>query len=118
MPRRRKGAVLPLEVAILSAGLDLQHREGSFYGFLLAKEMTDGEAHSPLVAHGTLYKALSRMTDLGLLEASWEAPEAAEAEGRPRRRLYRVSAEGERVLAEERRRARATATTPARIRHA
>ena len=37
------------------------------------------------------------MTEANLLEASWEDAAIAEAEGRPRRRLYQVTAEGERV---------------------
>ena len=69
----------------------------SFYGFALAKSLSDGD--SALNAHGTLYKALARMTEAGLLTAEWEQPDAAEAEGRPRRRLYRVTGEGARALA-------------------
>jgi PadR family transcriptional regulator PadR len=71
--------------------------DGPFYGFGVAHELAeeDGEA---LIAHGTLYKALSRMTTAGLLEAQWEDPEIGEQEGRPRRRLYRLTAEGVRAL--------------------
>lgn len=39
------------------------------------------------------------MTTAGLLEAAWEAPEIGEVEGRPRRRLYRVTALGASRLA-------------------
>lgn len=99
MPRRRPGTYLPLEFSILEAGLRLQGADGSFYGFLLARELQDDRGGGSLTAHGTLYKALARLSELGLLTTSWEDPESAEAEGRPRRRLYRVTAEGERVLA-------------------
>jgi DNA-binding PadR family transcriptional regulator len=110
MPRRRQGFLLPLEVAVLSAGLDLQLTDGHFYGFLLAKELSAGDNHSPLVSHGTLYKALSRLTGLGLVNAAWEDPATAEQQGRPRRRLYTVTADGERVLSEQKAR---TASFPA-----
>jgi PadR family transcriptional regulator PadR len=99
MPRRRPGTYLPLEFAILEAGLRLQGADGQFYGFLLARELQDDRGGGPLTAHGTLYKALARLSELGLVTASWEDPERAEAEGRPRRRLYQVTAEGEQVLA-------------------
>lgn len=94
MPRRRPGTLFPLELDILDSGIVLQSQEGSFYGFLLAKHLSAGGGDA-LIAHGTLYKALSRMTEAGLIEADWEDPAFAEQEGRPRRRLYRVTGEGE-----------------------
>lgn len=97
MPRRRPGVLLPLEVAILDTGSTLQAAEGSFYGFGLARALADQEG-SALLAHGTLYKALNRMSEGGLLEAEWESAEPAEAAGRPRRRLYRVTGAGEAAL--------------------
>lgn len=102
MARRRPGILFPLEISILDRGLSLQQSQGSFYGFALARELvaSDGGA---LIAHGTLYKALNRMATSGLLEATWEEPEAAEHEGRPRRRLYQVTAEGSRALATQQR---------------
>lgn len=67
-----------------------------FYGFALARALSEGG--SALTAHGTLYKALTRMAAAGLLEASWEDAATAEAEGRPRRRLYLVTGDGVRAL--------------------
>ncbi|MBA3339480.1 MAG: PadR family transcriptional regulator, partial [Geodermatophilaceae bacterium] len=43
---------------------------------------------------GTLYKALGRLTNAGLLDSWWEDPAIAEGEGRPRRRLYRITGAG------------------------
>ena len=106
MARRRPGTLFPIEVDILECGLALQAREGSFYGFALAKQLAEHNS-SQLTAHGTLYKALSRMTESGILEANWEDPTFAEQEGRPRRRLYTVTTAGSRALA----RARAEAHT-------
>jgi PadR family transcriptional regulator PadR len=97
MPRRRPGVLLPLELAILDAGSTLQAAEGSFFGFRLARALAD-EDGSALLGHGTLYKALNRMSEAGLLESEWEAAESAEAAGRPRRRLYRVTGAGEAAL--------------------
>jgi PadR family transcriptional regulator PadR len=97
--RRKPGAVLPIEEAVLAAGLDLRRSGHSeFHGFAIAKRMVDiGEANQ-LTAHGTLYKALGRMEAAGLLQSHWEEADRALAEGRPRRRLYRVTGVGERAL--------------------
>jgi DNA-binding PadR family transcriptional regulator len=97
MARRRPGTLFPLEIDILECGLALQAHDGDFYGFALAKALSGRDDGKGLTAHGTLYKALARMTDAGLLESSWEDAGTAEADGRPRRRLYTVSGEGERA---------------------
>ena len=100
MVRRRAGELLPLEVAILGAGVDGNRRgEPEFHGFAVAKAIQEQDDARRLTAHGTLYKALSRMQRDGLLTSRWEDPEIAEAEGRPRRRLYRVTGLGEAALA-------------------
>ena len=70
-----------------------------FHGFLLAAKMAETDDSTGLTAHGTLYKALARMTDTGLLDPAWEDPAIAEAAGRPRRKLYRVTPEGAVALA-------------------
>lgn len=70
-----------------------------FHGFLIAREIKDREDARLLTAHGTLYKALDRMAKAGLLESEWEDPDVAAAAGRPRRRLYRVTAAGQSALA-------------------
>lgn len=97
MPRRRPGVLLPLELTILDVGSTLQATDGSFFGFGLARALADQDG-SALLAHGTLYKALNRMSEAGLLESEWEAADSAEAAGRPRRRLYRVTGAGEAAL--------------------
>lgn len=97
MSRRRAGTILPLEFEILEAGLDLQAKNEHVYGFSLARAMSRSHSTRGLTAHGTLYKALNRMVEAGLLESSWENPEHAEAENRPRRRLYRVTGAGAQI---------------------
>lgn len=39
---------------------------------------------------GTVYPIAARMEQAGILESCWEEPEKHVAEGRPRRRYYRV----------------------------
>jgi PadR family transcriptional regulator PadR len=99
--RRKPSVLLPLEIAILDAGLELQGPgAGRFHGFQLAKAMQEREGARRLTAHGTLYKALGRLQRAGLLESAWEDPLIAAEQGRPRRRLYRVTAVGARALLE------------------
>ena len=56
---------------------------------------------------GTIHPILARLEGLGWLESSWEDVDARK-EGRPRRRYYRLTAEG----VERARTALAQATTP------
>ena len=103
--RRKPGAVLPLEAAILAAAVELSTRGMvRFHGFLLAKHLRDAEGAKLLTAHGTLYKALGRMEKAGWLASEWEDPDVAAEEGRPRRRLYEITAAGRKALAEAARR--------------
>lgn len=53
---------------------------------------------------GTVYPALRRLEEAGMLEAEWEPEGHAQAEGRPPRRYYQLTASGEALL--ERARAR------------
>jgi PadR family transcriptional regulator, regulatory protein PadR len=87
---------VPLETEILGAALSmLRSGEAAFHGFGLAQTMREQSGSRALTGHGTLYKALSRLEEFGLLSSRWE--DAAAAEGRPRRRLYELTGEGARV---------------------
>jgi DNA-binding PadR family transcriptional regulator len=98
--RRKPGAVLPLEVSILVTAVELAKAGiNEFHGFELAKRLRDDEAQRKLTAHGTLYKALTRMEKAGLLASAWEDPDVAADEGRPRRRLYSIASAGRVALA-------------------
>ena len=90
------GALLPLEQEILRTGLRFGEDGERFHGFGLAAALGDG--HRSLIAHGTLYKALARLQQAGHLHAVWEDPAIAEAAGRPRRKLYEVTATGAAAL--------------------
>jgi PadR family transcriptional regulator len=99
--RRKEGALVPLEVSILEAALELRSRgTGEAHGFRLAKELRDGTHARRLTAYGTLYKALERLERAGYLASRWEDPQLAAADGRPRRRFYRLTLSGETALAE------------------
>jgi PadR family transcriptional regulator, regulatory protein PadR len=96
---------VPLETEILEVALSmLRSGQATFHGFGLAKTMREHRGSRSLTAHGTLYKALSRLEEFGLLTSRWE--DAAAVEGRPRRRLYELTSKGadvaERALAGER----------------
>lgn len=105
MPRRKPGTLLPLETEILAAALSMH----TFHGFALAQAMREQSGSRALTGHGTLYKALGRLEEFGLLTSHWE--DAAAAEGRPRRRLYALTGEGARV-AEQARAGTATRRVP------
>lgn len=93
---RRPGTLLPLERRVLEVAVD--RAPVGVYGFSLAQDLAERDGDSRLVAHGTLYKALDRMKKAGLLTAEWEDAAVAADEGRPRRRVYQVTAEGRRAL--------------------
>lgn len=49
---------------------------------------------------GTVYPALRRLAKAGLLSARWESQEKAHADARPRRRIYELTTDGRKALAE------------------
>ena len=83
--------MLPLEVAILAAGLDLRDE---FHGYAIASTIQDQQAARRLTAHVTLYRALARMEAGGLLTSRWEDASEAHRQGRPRRRFYQLTGHG------------------------
>lgn len=83
MPQVRKTENV---VAIFNTMLERPRK--SWYGLEIAKHAGIGSA--------TVYQALTRLERAGLLNASWEAVDPSE-QGRPRRRLYKLTAEGARV---------------------
>lgn len=97
MGRRKQGSLLQLEVRILEIAERRGSKDHPLYGFAVARALSADDGKG-LTSHGTLYKALARMTEFRLLEAEWEDPEIAEKERRPRRRLYRITQEGRTAL--------------------
>ena len=49
---------------------------------------------------GTVYPTLGRLKRSGLIKARWEDQRTAERQGRPRRRYYELTADGQRALSE------------------
>jgi DNA-binding PadR family transcriptional regulator len=90
--------LLPIELSTLAAGLDLMRQgQPEFHGYAVAREMRDRDEARRLTAHGTLYRALERLESAGLLRSRLEDADIAAAETRPRRRLYALTAEGQRA---------------------
>ncbi len=52
------------------------------------------------LASGTVYPALRRLERADLLKSTWEEVEAAHRGGRPQRRMYELTTEGESALAD------------------
>lgn len=75
---------LPVQ-AVLQAMLKRPGEE--LYGFELARASG--------LASGTIYPIVTRLIDAGWLTACWEAPEAGQQEGRPPRRYFRLTAQGQ-----------------------
>ena len=92
---------MPLERAICETAAAL-HRSGDeeFHGYELAKRLGEYGDRKLLTAYGTLYRALGRMEQMGLLESRWEDPEIPARENRPGRRLYHLTAAGEKTARE------------------
>jgi PadR family transcriptional regulator PadR len=94
--RRKPGALLPLEHAICASAALLRRRGvKEFHGYELAKQVAHDADRRLLTAYGTLYRALARLEQMGLLGSRREDPEIAARENRPGRRLYRLTAAGE-----------------------
>jgi PadR family transcriptional regulator PadR len=77
----------------------LEHPTRELYGLQISQAAG--------LATGTIHPILARLEGLGWLDSRWEDIDPA-AEGRPKRRYYRLSSDG----AEHARQALATARTP------
>src|SRR3954452_4502011 len=87
--RRKPGALLPIEDAILRAAIRLW-RTGTaeFHGYEIARHVAEHADRRSLTAYGTVYRALSRLGRLGLVERHWADPRIAAKQNRRGRRLY------------------------------
>lgn len=93
--RRKPGSLVPLEASIVLAAADLLE-EGTteFHGYQIARHLAGEADRKLLTAYGTLYRALARLQQMGLLESRWEDPQIAADENRPGRRLYTLTPDG------------------------
>jgi DNA-binding PadR family transcriptional regulator len=112
--RRKPGSLVPLELQICAAALDLRTQgTEEFHGFLLAKQLKHASDSRLLTAYGTLYRALSRLETMGLVRSRPEDPMIASRENRPARRLYTLTPNGEAAVRQEGRSAFVPSPTPA-----
>ena len=95
---RKQGQLVQTEKDILATALRLL-RDGSndFYGLQLTEELQADTGSRFKMAFGTLYRALDRLEGMGMLASTWEDPQSALDEGRPRRRFYRLKGSPEAV---------------------
>jgi PadR family transcriptional regulator PadR len=99
--RRKAGTLVPLELAICRAAVEMRRQQrGEFHGYEIARFLGGEDDRRQLTGYGTLYRALGRLEDMGLLKSRGEDPRVAARENRPRRKLYTLTAAG--VLAAER----------------
>ncbi|MBI5946952.1 MAG: PadR family transcriptional regulator [Chloroflexi bacterium] len=98
--RGRPSGLLPLEHALLAVAVRFD-AEGSplFHGFLAAQLLEQAGFQPKLAATGTIYTNLDRLRRAGFLESRWEDVSLSEQAGRPRRRLYCITATGRSALA-------------------
>ena len=102
--RRKPGQLVPLELSICgSAWALLKRGRTEFHGYELAGHLREASDARLLTAYGTLYRALGRLEQMGLLESRWEDPEIPARENRPGRRLYSLTGKGEAVARDARR---------------
>jgi PadR family transcriptional regulator, regulatory protein PadR len=85
-------------------------RRGAHHGFALASYIQQMSDEVLRVEAGSLYPALHRMTEAGLLKAEWRMSEA----GR-RARFYELTANGRRKLDADEKRWRAVSAAVAKI---
>ena len=110
--RRKAGTLVPLELAICLCAVQLRRRgRTEFHGYEIAKRLGDVADQKLLTAYGTLYRALGRLEEMGLLRSRREDPHIAARENRPGRRLYTLTAAAEGAIEDAR---KAAADGPAR----
>jgi PadR family transcriptional regulator, regulatory protein PadR len=92
---------VPLELDICRCAANLlEAGTGDFHGYQMAKQLATSTDRRSLAAYGTLYRALGRLEEMGLLKSRWEDPRVAAREGRPLRRFYALTTAGHRAVRE------------------
>ena len=96
--RRKPGVLIPLEIEICLAAADLAAAgTREFHGYELAKQLARSGKRTALATHGTMYRALARLVEMGMVTDRWEDPQLAANERRPLRRLYSLTITGRRA---------------------
>lgn len=109
MARKSDPTALPLRPPVFHILLALSNRNLHGLGIAAEVETTSGGALE--LGPGTLYRSLAEMAAYGLVQVVTASPEGAD----PRRKYYRITPEGERLVrAEAERLARVVAEAQAR----
>ncbi len=87
-------SVLPLTPAVFNILLALA--DGEKHGYAIMREVEEATDGKVLMGPGTLYGSLDRMLKAGLIEEAEKRPEPSKDD--ERRRYYRLSQFGRRVL--------------------
>lgn len=77
----------------------------SLYGLQISTAIEEASNGARVIGVGSLYPTLRRLEKKGFVSSSWEGDGASSEEGRKggaRRRYYRISTEGSKVLTENR----------------
>ena len=74
--------------------------EGEAHGFEILRRLEETGAGALKLKEGSLYPALYRMEEAGLIKSAWESTPAGQRG--PRRRVYRLTSKGTRQLAKSR----------------
>jgi DNA-binding PadR family transcriptional regulator len=83
----------------LLLGILRDHARG-LHGTAIAEELAARSDGHFQLAFGTLYPAMKRLEAKGFVEGTWEDYETAAAEARPRRRYWKLTAQGTKALVE------------------
>jgi len=81
-------------------------RRPGYAGVALLKALKSGARYgldlmeATELPSGTVYPQMRRLEQRGFVRSAWEAGDAAREHGRPRRRYYEITPEGEIALAE------------------
>jgi PadR family transcriptional regulator PadR len=114
--RRKAGALVPLETEVCEAAAEMAAAgTAEFHGYELAKQLAAATDRKGLAAYGTLYRALARLVEMGMLSSRWEDPADAADQNRPRRRFYALTTAG-RATARQAQRDREATLVPRRAR--
>jgi len=97
VPEKPVESVLPLTPAVFHILLTLA--DGEAHGYAIMQEVTRRSGGTVRLGPGTLYGAISRLLQDGIIEESEERPDPHMDD--TRRRYYRLSNLGGRVLAAE-----------------
>jgi len=81
--------------ALTGRGTDAERRAATLADGIYGLEL----ARLTGLPNGTLFPALERLVQCGWVERYWEKDEIAEADGRPRRRYYRITSKGAELAA-------------------